>query len=68
MTKGWECPVCGRGVAPDEKFRNHGGWLPHYPQPSTMPGYVYPKTTTDGVRPRVCSPISSSVDPFRGVH
>ena len=25
MTKGWECPVCGRGVAPTEKNCEHGG-------------------------------------------
>jgi hypothetical protein len=23
ITKGWECPKCGRGVRPDEKYCDH---------------------------------------------
>lgn len=30
MSDGWRCPVCARGVAPTEKYCNHGpywtGW------------------------------------------
>ena len=25
MREGWKCPVCGRGVSPDEKVCDHGG-------------------------------------------
>lgn len=25
MNEGWKCPVCGRGVAPIEKYCDHGG-------------------------------------------
>lgn len=25
MREGWKCPVCGRGVSPNEKACDHGG-------------------------------------------
>lgn len=52
MNEGWTCPVCKRGVAPTEKYCDHGQAavcvpsvfdIPRYP--STAP---YPLTTTWG--------------------
>lgn len=38
MREGWRCPVCGRGVSPDEKVCDHGGGVtdvrsPHHHYP-----------------------------------
>lgn len=53
MSKGWECPVCGKGVAPGEKTCDHGNQqvvyppvyipepYPVYPSPSWPPHYPY---------------------------
>lgn len=34
MAEGWKCPVCGRGVAPTEKYCDHG-------KVNTSPTYTY---------------------------
>ena len=33
MIEGWKCPVCGRGVAPSEKYCDHGGGIAAIPLP-----------------------------------
>ena len=39
---GWKCPVCGRGVSPDQKECTHGEValpLPWVPTPAPIPFY-----------------------------
>lgn len=75
MTEGWKCPVCSRGVAPSEKFCNHGnyiGWsVPQYPLPSTTvpswpisPTWYYYPTRISGTVSN--TPPVSTCDPYRG--
>ena len=41
MNTGWICAKCGRGVAPSEKYCDHGGYAftlyPHIPVPNVAP-------------------------------
>ena len=49
--EGWKCPVCNKGVNPNEKMCDHG----------TMPWEIpyWPSTTSDGTRPlRETTPFS----------
>lgn len=43
MDKGWQCPVCGRGVSPGERYCGHSEWpVPMYP---ASPQYGTPHRT-----------------------
>lgn len=44
MNEGWKCPVCGRGVAPTERFCTHGGGVaaPILPNPMASAPYTAP--------------------------
>lgn len=41
MNEGWKCPVCGRGVSPNEKHCDHGGQQVVY-GPVIVPTPVWP--------------------------
>ena len=55
MTEGWICPKCQRGVAPAEKYCDHGGGLagltPPFKvgSPTPLPPAQWPPNTTVSV-------------------
>jgi len=48
MREGWKCPVCGRGVSPDEKYCEHSSCRSLCSEPR-----IYPSTTVVPWNPSV---------------
>lgn len=68
--EGWKCPVCGKGVAPTEKYCDHAVAAPLFPVAPArpLPYYppIFPWNTFGGCDACRASGVCNCVRPGRG--